>query len=182
MPDAKTEALAERKDLHDGRSLWAESIGTHLRTRRTFKQPSAEFAVVGGGSPGSLDLCLMSTPQVVTMSSKSSVPQAARFDSHALMSDSDTSAAAYTSFTGVFSVSTFAMTTSTSVTEHPSCSNSCGRGCRKCKCDDREGCEAWFDGVTFVKAEQSSVCDIQTCRPWLGSFNEFETRDAKLEK
>jgi hypothetical protein len=32
-------------------------------------------------------LCLMSTPQVVTMSSKSSVPQAARFDSHALMSD-----------------------------------------------------------------------------------------------
>jgi hypothetical protein len=35
-----------------------------------------------------LDFCLMPTPQVVTMSPKSSVPQAASSDSHVLMSDS----------------------------------------------------------------------------------------------
>ena len=39
------------------------------------------------GVSGVLDLCLMSTPQVVTMSPKSSVPQAASFVSQVLMSD-----------------------------------------------------------------------------------------------
>jgi hypothetical protein len=43
--------------------------------------------VAFGCGPGSLDMCLMSTTQVVTMSSKSSAPKAARFDPHALMSD-----------------------------------------------------------------------------------------------
>ncbi len=39
--------------------------------------------------PGGLGLCLMSTPQVVTIRPKSSVPQAATSDSLVLMSDID---------------------------------------------------------------------------------------------
>ena len=54
MPDGRTAALAQRKDLHDGRSLWADSQGTSLRTRKKFKQQTAEIAIVGGGISGSL--------------------------------------------------------------------------------------------------------------------------------
>jgi glycine/D-amino acid oxidase-like deaminating enzyme len=54
MPDANTAVLAKRKDLHDGRSLWADSFGTNLRTRTTFHKPTAEIAIVGGGISGSL--------------------------------------------------------------------------------------------------------------------------------
>ena len=39
------------------------------------------------GVPGVLDLCLMPTPQVVTMKPKSCVPQVARFVSKVLMLD-----------------------------------------------------------------------------------------------
>ncbi len=54
MPDAKTAVLSDRQDLHDGRSLWADSSGTNLRTRGTFERTTAELAVVGGGISGSL--------------------------------------------------------------------------------------------------------------------------------
>lgn len=54
MADAMTAALEQRKDLHDGRSLWADSPGINLRTRATFDRTTAEIAVVGGGISGSL--------------------------------------------------------------------------------------------------------------------------------
>ena len=55
------------------------------RTRRSDADGLAGVAFAGG--LGVLDLCLMSTPQVVTMSPKSSVPQAANFVSQVSMSD-----------------------------------------------------------------------------------------------
>lgn len=55
---------------------WLRETPRMSRTSR-----SAGEGLAGG--PSVLDLCLMSTPQVVTKSPNSSVPQAARFDPHA---------------------------------------------------------------------------------------------------
>lgn len=55
------------------------------RTGRSDGDGLASVAFAGG--PRRLDLWLMSTPQVVRMSPKSSIPQAALSDSHVLMPD-----------------------------------------------------------------------------------------------
>jgi glycine/D-amino acid oxidase-like deaminating enzyme len=46
--------LAERKDLHDGRSLWHDTDGRRVRTRQLEGDEAFEILIVGGGITGAI--------------------------------------------------------------------------------------------------------------------------------
>lgn len=52
--------LTRRKDLHDGRSLWADSPRTAVRTRKLVRDERFEIAVVGGGISGAIVALVLS--------------------------------------------------------------------------------------------------------------------------
>ncbi len=54
MTTGKPTLLPKKKDLHDGRPVWADSHGTTVRTRRSLGNLTAEIVVVGGGISGAL--------------------------------------------------------------------------------------------------------------------------------
>ncbi len=46
--------LTRKRDLHDGRSVWADSAGRTVRTRSTLGKLQSEIVIVGAGISGSL--------------------------------------------------------------------------------------------------------------------------------
>lgn len=46
--------LSPRKDLHDGRSLWCDTPGRHMRTRAEGGDVDTEIAIVGAGISGAI--------------------------------------------------------------------------------------------------------------------------------
>lgn len=54
MKTSRKPRLAPRKDLHDGRSLWADTAGRGLRTRSASGNIETEIAIVGGGISGAI--------------------------------------------------------------------------------------------------------------------------------
>jgi glycine/D-amino acid oxidase-like deaminating enzyme len=53
--------IAPRKDLHEGRSLWHDSVGRNVRTRAAQKTETCEIAIVGGGISGALTALALAT-------------------------------------------------------------------------------------------------------------------------
>jgi glycine/D-amino acid oxidase-like deaminating enzyme len=53
--------IAPRKDLHEGRSLWHDSVGRIVRTRSAQQTETCEIAIVGGGISGALTALALAT-------------------------------------------------------------------------------------------------------------------------
>ena len=51
--------MAERKDLHEGRSLWADSPRTGVRTSTLRHDETCEIVIVGGGISGALSALML---------------------------------------------------------------------------------------------------------------------------
>lgn len=54
MKTSRKPRPSRRKDLHDGRSLWADTAGRGLRTRAGSGDIETEIAIVGGGISGAI--------------------------------------------------------------------------------------------------------------------------------
>lgn len=50
----RTEELADRKDLHDGRSIWHDTDGRRVRTRQLRGDEAFDILIVGGGITGAI--------------------------------------------------------------------------------------------------------------------------------